>query len=281
VKDVKPRICYLVCATPRSGSTFLSNALALTKLAGNPAEFFLPFERARLEKEWGVSGFSDYTARLVRETMTPNGVFGFKVMLPELEAILDECGVAGGNGQEALNVLLPNLHYVHVMRRDKVRQAVSVIKARQSNVWHVEKGGRPVGISGVKGSGKLRFSFREIYHTVDTLETQDRLWQRHFRDNGITPYAVVYEDFVEHYGAALCGLLRDFLGIKEYENHLLPESKTVKLSDAVSERWVVRYRRMVRFLFLNGAVLSGMRAVQRFAKAGRSGRRHAGKDAET
>jgi LPS sulfotransferase NodH len=37
---VYPTCCYLVCATPRSGSTLLCEALATTGIAGNPKEYF-------------------------------------------------------------------------------------------------------------------------------------------------------------------------------------------------------------------------------------------------
>ncbi len=35
-----PRISYLICATPRSGSTLLSQALSDTEIAGCPEEHF-------------------------------------------------------------------------------------------------------------------------------------------------------------------------------------------------------------------------------------------------
>src|SRR5438046_662736 len=37
---VQPQCSYLVCATPRSGSTLLCEALANTGIAGNPKEYF-------------------------------------------------------------------------------------------------------------------------------------------------------------------------------------------------------------------------------------------------
>ena len=35
-----PTSSYLICTTPRSGSTFLSEALASTGVAGRPEEYF-------------------------------------------------------------------------------------------------------------------------------------------------------------------------------------------------------------------------------------------------
>jgi LPS sulfotransferase NodH len=38
--EMKPRLSYLICATPRSGSTLLSEALSDTEIAGRPEEHF-------------------------------------------------------------------------------------------------------------------------------------------------------------------------------------------------------------------------------------------------
>ena len=40
VDAMRPRLSYLICATPRSGSTLLCEALGRTGIAGNPAEHF-------------------------------------------------------------------------------------------------------------------------------------------------------------------------------------------------------------------------------------------------
>ncbi|MCP4417029.1 MAG: hypothetical protein GY805_10425 [Chloroflexi bacterium] len=42
-----PAISYLICATPRSGSTLLCEALRNTNLAGNPDEYFGPMHISR------------------------------------------------------------------------------------------------------------------------------------------------------------------------------------------------------------------------------------------
>src|SRR5204862_259626 len=37
-----PRVCFMVCAMPRSGSSLLCDVLAATEMAGAPTEFFAP-----------------------------------------------------------------------------------------------------------------------------------------------------------------------------------------------------------------------------------------------
>src|SRR5947209_6929141 len=109
---VQPQCSYLVCATPRSGSTLLCEALANTGIAGNPKEYFenlistgLPrrpreyFEDianteivdvlgaySRLDNEPGLStgqngySYTEYFQKVIEQGTTPNGVFGAKVM---------------------------------------------------------------------------------------------------------------------------------------------------------------------------------------------------------
>lgn len=259
MNQAAPTITYLLCATPRSGSTFLATDMAQTGVAGNPGEFLLPYERKRLEQEWGVSGLRAYVARLVRETMSTNGVFGFKVMPSQLSSVLTEYrSTTGGQpvaDKNALNALFPNLHMIHVTRRDKVRQAVSVVKALQSNVWHVEKNGHTVGIPNAGSGRALQFSFWQIHQAVRDLRRQDRFWLHYFRENGMVPFTVVYEDLVADQRRIFAAVLRDFLGIADYGDHLLPRSKTKKMADALSEQWVARYHRIVQQYFLGGVLL--------------------------
>lgn len=119
------KVSYLVCATPRSGSTLLCEALAETGVAGNPLEFFeaLPetgVPRRPLDYLAGlddevpfaliedapphdpppysdVRGVADYAEHLVavrRLGTTANGVLGAKLMWAHLSRPM----TTGGSG---------------------------------------------------------------------------------------------------------------------------------------------------------------------------------------
>ena len=102
-----PLCSYLICATPRSGSTLLCEALINTGLAGRPEEYFESLKesgrpRRPLEYFTGVENaeligllggsdgpppaytadthYGEYLARTIEQATTPNGVFGAKVM---------------------------------------------------------------------------------------------------------------------------------------------------------------------------------------------------------
>jgi trehalose 2-sulfotransferase len=132
---------YLVCATPRSGSSLLCGLLAGTGVAGRPEEYFWRGDEGSWSQRWGVSGFADYLRAAIAHGSTPNGVFGAKVMygyLPDLLGSLVE--LPGGRGLDDRSLLervFPNLCCLWIWREDVVAQAVSWSKALQTNVWSV------------------------------------------------------------------------------------------------------------------------------------------------
>ena len=71
-------ICYVICSTPRSGSTLLSKGLQLTKVAGIPHEYFNVDHKSDFKKRWQFSNIEEYITLLKKNRVTTNGIFGFK-----------------------------------------------------------------------------------------------------------------------------------------------------------------------------------------------------------
>jgi LPS sulfotransferase NodH len=72
------RLSYLLCATPRTGSNILCEALRATRVVGGPDDYF--WSPPVWYERWQVSSFPAYLARLLEEGTGPNGVFGCKMM---------------------------------------------------------------------------------------------------------------------------------------------------------------------------------------------------------
>jgi trehalose 2-sulfotransferase len=245
-----PRLAYLVCATPRSGSTLLCRSLAATGVAGRPEEYFERLRHSGLPREpreyFGGLGaeaadllellpetrtgrpqdadLERELPRYLEEGTTPNGVFGSKLMWGYLDDLLAR--LAPGSLEDRLGPL----RYVHVTREDKVAQAVSLWRAVQTRAWSAaEDPGRVTPV----------YDRRGIAHLEQRLTEEDDAWREWFAERGIAPHTVVYEAFVADHGPTIRRVL-DFLGI---EGGRIPNGPPLeRQGDARSARWAERYR---------------------------------------
>lgn len=272
---MQPCSSYLICATPRSGSTLLCEALTNTGIAGHPKEYFealkdtgLPrrpreyFETyenseiaellgdySRLDEDsvqpviWCDSSYADYLTRVFEEDTTPNGVFGAKVMWGYFDDFIHNLRQIPGYREMAVPELLlkvfPDIHYILVTRCDKVRQAVSLWKAIQTWTWKTEDSEQPTGKSS-SPAHKLVFHFAAIDHLVQQIVAHEASWQQYFQECSIQPFTVVYEELTAAYEATTFKVLQ-YLNIPIPENLELAERRMKKQADALSEEWVQRY----------------------------------------
>lgn len=235
------RRCYWVCATPRTGSSLLCQYLRATGVAGRPEEYLWRDNEPLYRERWNVSTYADYTACMLKEGTTPNGVFGLKadtgVYLQHIENQFRTIPRFKGalSFREILQDVFPNLKFIWITRRHKVRQAVSWWKAIQSNAWALHKGEPAVN------SSRLEYRFEAIDHLVNESIMREVAWQALFTEWKVIPFTLVYEDYIQDYAGTVAQVL-DFLGVTEpYE--LREEQVTlVKQADGLSDEWVQRYR---------------------------------------
>lgn len=245
-----PRQSYLVCASPRCGSTLLCRALGDTGFAGRPDEYFLAVDESA-QPEWhfwergpfGVAnGARDRTHYLdiVRELgTTPNGVFGAKLMwhnLPWAVAKFRELPAFATLDRAAIfRAALPGLrHAIHITRRDRARQAISWARMAQDGVWVVsdDEPANPAAAAEYR------------YDLIAAMERQIRDgeegWRQFHAELGVQPHDVVYEDLVDPmlYEAVLQGVL-SYLGLDGQTP--IPRPRTLRQSDETNERWLERY----------------------------------------
>jgi trehalose 2-sulfotransferase len=244
---------YLVLATPRSGSTLLGQGLQASRLAGDPKEFFGHKMSFWMER-WRTPTLPAYLARLSQARATPNGVFGAKLLyrqLLHLESLARrEPELADLPLPEILDRFFPNLHLVWVTREDKVRQAVSWFKARQTGVWGQDQGQSTpkLGRAWRLGDeplqpGELAFDYDGLATLVRQAEAEDAAIGQFFAASGIEPFRVIYEEFSPRYEETIFALLR-WLGVTPPPDLALPDPRTVRLADDRTDEWVVRFREL-------------------------------------
>jgi LPS sulfotransferase NodH len=237
---MQPHTSYLVCGTPRSGSSLLCEALVNTGIAGKPEEYFQPSNEAMWQKRWGTSTYAGYIARTIEQCTTPNGVFGVKMMWGYFNHFLHNVRQMPDYKNrkipvnKMLQAIFPDLHYIWIKRCDTVRQAVSHAKAMQTNLWVVR------GENQRPATHKPEFSFMQIDFLVQEIRAYDAAWQRFFTENSIQPLVIVYEDFVSRYEETVREALQH-LGVPGADLAEFVPVSMKKQADEQSEQWVQRY----------------------------------------
>jgi trehalose 2-sulfotransferase len=274
----EPTQSYLICATPRSGSTLLCEALKETGVAGVPEEYFEALRhsgRPRRPQEyfigaedrtilrhlgehtsvdgrpgrsplWSRHDYEPYLRWAIDSGTTPNGVFGAKLMwgyFGDFVSLLREIPEYREVPiQELLPAVFPDLRYVRVVRANKVRQAVSLWKAVQTATWRSEDADDETVDEADTSNGlgpRLKFHFRAIEHLLDQILAHEACWDAFFEHCGVQPHVVFYEDFVESYEHTALGVLRH-VGIEE-PDAVDFERRMQPQTDELNRRWAQRF----------------------------------------
>ena len=241
LRGMQPHTSYFICATPRSGSTLLSEALARTGLAGRPNEFFChPRGYGASYEGWDISDYRTYIRRVIEATMTPNGVFGAKMMggfvwdfVSRVRQIPEFAAQPGMPLKAMLDELFPNLHHIWVTRRNKVRQAVSWWMSTQTNQW--------TSVEVVRAEREPVYDFAAIDHNVQEIVMREAALQAYFDEIGVKPFVVVYEDYHDEPEETALAVLR-YLDIPLPPTVQFAERRLRKQANELSEAWVQRYR---------------------------------------
>jgi LPS sulfotransferase NodH len=193
-----PDRSYLVCATPRSGSTLVCHALEETGVAGRPEEYFEALRhsgRPRRPEEyflgvedqsirdhlgersvgsdpqprsplWSRAAYDRYLEWAFETGTTENGVFGAKLMwgyFGEFVSLLRNVPEYRDVPlAELMPAVFPDLTFVRVVRANKVRQAVSLWKAVQTATWREDQASAKAASVEEDGSPPYR-SFAEAH----------------------------------------------------------------------------------------------------------------------
>jgi LPS sulfotransferase NodH len=236
-----PRRCYVVCTIPRSGSNLLTDGLRDTRRAGMPKQFFLPKAESGYGAELGIDSAADYAAyvrAIVNTKVTRNEVFGFKLMSWYLDDFLarlrdaHDFGNFTTNDLELLCSAFPRLCFVRIVRRHKLRQALSTARALQTGLWKVQK-----------GKSTLRepeFDPNLIEQSLHEAERQEKIWDDFFGRLGIKPFTVEYEKLCRDYERTIRAVL-NFLSIQLPAGARVGPPATTRQSDEISRMWEERF----------------------------------------
>lgn len=240
---MSPSRHFLLCTTPRTGSSSLCAMLAETGIAGmqpHPtlgAEYLLEL----LTPGWpGLQGPSlDLGAQLrsaFRRSATANGVAGFKTMWgqwPPLMAQVKHANPGTFYNRSGFFYFLPEgTRFVWLVREDTIAQAVSLAKAMQTQCWDSDSQRSFAGLQVFDYLGIAKFRWMIGRHNEQ--------WREFFEEHGIEPLKITYESFSADRPATVRAIL-DFVGVDHASTEIREESFFHPQRDAVSERWKRRF----------------------------------------
>ena len=227
-----------MCATPRVGSNFLCHLLLATGRVGNTKEFLCPTQVQSLggehcgyaNLEEGERHLNDYFATM-REVFSKEGVFGAK-------AHFKQFGWALEHGFD-LQRHFPD-RFVHITRADLIGQAISYLRASQTQEW----------IHDHESRGEPHFDAEALHQAVVELVRSSQGWESLFQTLGIQPYRLSYESLCADVPGELGSLLR-FLdidpGTVDLEATVEDAGRRYKIQrDELSERWRAGYAEYLR-----------------------------------
>lgn len=234
---------YIICTTPRSGSTLLCDLLSGTGIAGHPGSYFrrqsIPDWARQFNLDVNAPGFDRAYLEVAKQMgIADKGMFGLRMMwgtLPELVERLDNLFPNLASDTDRLQAAFGSIRYIHLSRADKVAQAVSRVKAEQSGLWH----------KFADGSVREQLTdYRESVYDPVLINTymveataDDQAWNDWFKKHNLAPYCLTYEQLAEEPQVALDAVL----GALE----LAPIRVTItsqKLAGDLSLDWIARFR---------------------------------------
>jgi trehalose 2-sulfotransferase len=180
IRDLSPPAAdrgYMICATPRSGSNYLSQLLAGTGVLGNPREYFnAPGRRHYDDPEYPESP-DRHVHQILTTGRTPNGIYAVKVHHFQLASLPRNIDPTHD---------LPHLHYVVLQRRDLIGQAISWSRAQQTGQHRATD----------RSQQACRYDADHIRNCLLFVLDQRKKWKGLLRDIKAKPLVLQYESLL-------------------------------------------------------------------------------------
>ena len=232
-----PEISYAIFTTPRSGSTYLCNLLESTGIAGYPGEH-LRFAAQELARYCNFD-YLKLLDSLRSYRVTNNGVFGTKL----ISHFLLELKQTKPDFQQ----IFPAIDkFILLVRQDKVAQAVSLVIAQRTEIWHLRGNGQNANYQAKLENIAIDDALLDdVAQKHEFILRQEARLQKILDLQNIEPLTIVYEDILQDARREIERIL-DFLAIDDRDNQLQIDSNIKRMPSAVSQKIIQRYREKSR-----------------------------------
>ncbi len=245
----QPHQSFILCTSPRSGSTLLCRMLAGTGQCGQPDSYFhAPSLKAWLE-DYDLAGHR-YATRpealravfdaAIAEGCGGTGCFGLRIQQHSFAFFLEQLALlfpTPAQVSERIEAAFGPTRYVWLARRDKLAQAVSYVKAQQSGLWHKAPDGTE--LERLSPPRRPVFDRDAITRQIAAFEQADAAWAAWFEAVGVDPLCISYDALAAAPRAVLAEVLT-FLG-KDPALAAKAEIPVARLADQQSRDWARRF----------------------------------------
>jgi len=263
---------YLICATERTGSSLLADCLVRTGRAGDPSELLHPNIVAALRTRSEVTVLANpltvtrgtgrqHGRAAVRHPGGEPDARGAKVHWSHVENLARRVSsldgaLAADPGQLLDEVFSGVTAHIWLHRRDRLRQAVSYVRAQNSGLWWRQSSDPDRGIQAEPGRDDSAPAAdpADVMRAVELFRTHDAAWSRYFEARGLRPLRVAYEDLVADYERVV-GRVLQHIGAGLPAGGKIPPPRLARQADDYSEDLVTRIRASIP-----GAPLTGQSA---------------------
>jgi LPS sulfotransferase NodH len=141
---------------------------------GYPLEYLNPANFRRWNQRFGCQDPQETYRQIKTRRTSGNGVFGVKVHYSHLAKL------------HAVEKRVREYRPIQLVRRDKLRQAVSYERAAQTKAW----------ISEMPSLADAKYDFGRVYARLLSIVEDEARWEAYFLSLRLAPLSILYEDFV-------------------------------------------------------------------------------------
>lgn len=240
---------YVICTSPRSGSTMLCGLLATTGHMGAPNSHFHTPSLASWLKTYDLrrSDFATEQQTLAAifaaaKVLGTGGtdVFGLRLQRDSFDFFMQQTALLFPDATSDLARIEaafgPTL-FIHLTRPNKLEQAISRVKAAQTGLWHRAKDGSEMERS--SPAKAPAYDAEAITHHMADLTALDHAWNAWFDREGIAPLRISYDTLSTDPPSVLRSILQEMGRNPDIADGVV--APTSKLADETSRAWAERF----------------------------------------
>ncbi len=240
---------YVICTSPRSGSTLLCRLLAATGKAGDPDSHFHNPSISDWLSDFDLTPDDSAAERDVlsaifeaaRERGTGNtGIFGLRLQRHSFDFFIRQMEILHprfSSDRERFQAAFGDTLFIHLTRANKLEQAVSLVKATQTGLWHRAPDGTE--LERLSAPREPVYDADEIARHLVELTAMENDWEDWFDREKIDPMRITYDALSADSVAALSRIL-DRLGLDRASAKGI-SPPVAKLADATNRSWMERF----------------------------------------